>query len=328
MKLLIETPARLHLGLIDMNGNLGRMYGSLGVAIDRPNVVLEAELLPSGAEGGAVQVEGLEAERVDAMARRFQQHYPCRAPVRLRLKGGIPPHVGLGSGTQLALAVGAVLARLAGADLEPPAIAEAMGRGTHSGVGIAAFQGGGFILDGGHALAGADHKAPPVLVQRPFPEAWRWVVVVPGAPPGISGASEDHAFQTLPPAPQGLVEQVCRRLVMQLLPALIEQDIISFGEALTAIQQLVGDSFAAIQGGRYANTLSSDLIAYLLARGAHGAGQSSWGPAVYALARDDRHAASLLESAQDYLAHSGHGEAHLARAASHGAQIRVLNPTA
>jgi beta-RFAP synthase len=296
------------------------------VAIDRPNIVLEAELLPSGAEDGTLKVEGLEAERVAACARRFRERYPSGAPARLCLKGGIPPHVGLGSGTQLALAVGAVLARLGAVTVGPPALAQAMGRGTHSGVGIAAFQGGGFILDGGHALAGADHKAPPVLVQCAFPEAWRWVVVVPGAPPGISGAYEERAFRTLPPAPQGLVEQVCRRLVMQLLPALVEQDIVAFGEALTAIQQLVGDSFAAIQGGRFANTLSSDLIAYLLAHGAHGAGQSSWGPAVYALARDDRHGAGLLEAAQDYLASAGRGEAHLARAANHGAQIRVLDP--
>ena len=43
MKVLVKTPARLHLGLIDMNGDLGRMFGGLGVAIDHPNVIIEAK---------------------------------------------------------------------------------------------------------------------------------------------------------------------------------------------------------------------------------------------------------------------------------------------
>ncbi len=43
MKVIVKTPARLHLGLIDMNGDLGRMFGGLGVGIDHPNVIVEAQ---------------------------------------------------------------------------------------------------------------------------------------------------------------------------------------------------------------------------------------------------------------------------------------------
>ena len=43
MKVLVKTPARLHLGLIDMNGDLGRMFGGLGVGIDHPNIIVEVQ---------------------------------------------------------------------------------------------------------------------------------------------------------------------------------------------------------------------------------------------------------------------------------------------
>ncbi len=42
MKIVVKTPARLHLGMLDLNGELGRRFGSIGVAISRPNVVVEA----------------------------------------------------------------------------------------------------------------------------------------------------------------------------------------------------------------------------------------------------------------------------------------------
>ena len=43
MKIYVRTPARLHLGLIDLGGELGRVFGGIGVAINFPNVILEAE---------------------------------------------------------------------------------------------------------------------------------------------------------------------------------------------------------------------------------------------------------------------------------------------
>ena len=43
MKIYVRTPARLHLGLIDLGGELGRVFGGIGVAINCPNVILEAE---------------------------------------------------------------------------------------------------------------------------------------------------------------------------------------------------------------------------------------------------------------------------------------------
>ena len=46
MKVRVEAPARLHLGMLAVAGDEGRRFGGLGVSVARPAVVLEAE--PAG----------------------------------------------------------------------------------------------------------------------------------------------------------------------------------------------------------------------------------------------------------------------------------------
>jgi beta-ribofuranosylaminobenzene 5'-phosphate synthase len=323
----IKTPARLHLGLLDTNGNLGRLYGSIGVAIKQPNIVLIA----SPAE--SLEVEGLEPERVSTFARQFLNRYPILSGAHLSLKSNIPSHIGLGSGTQLALAVGTALARLGNLKLSLEEIALAMGRGVHSGIGINTFRKGGFVLDGGHRinrpgsrsspLTPDERAVPPVLFQRPVPQDWFFVIVVPETDPGLSGEKELDAFRKLPEMPPSHVEKVSRLVLMKMLPALVEKDIISFGEALTEVQRLVGESFAGIQGGHFANPLSEQIINFLLERGAAGAGQSSWGPTVYGLVNGKEAASLLSNEAEKYLNSIGCGQSFYVQPDNHGARVHV-----
>ena len=321
MAVTIRAPARLHLGLLDMNGGLGRLYGSIGVAIEGANVVLEASWQNAG-EVNELVVDGLEQERVTTYAKYFLERHALPGKVHLNLRASIPAHVGLGSGTQLALAVSAALTHLSGLKLSVTELGLTMKRGVHSGIGIATFQHGGFVVDGGHPIAGSRQSVPPVIFHHPVPEDWFFVIAIPKARPGLSGDDEQSAFQTLPPAPAPLVEKICRLLVMKMLPALVEHDIVQFGQALTQIQQLVGDSFAAAQGGQYASTLSGRVIAHMLERGAQGAGQSSWGPAVYALTRGEKQAQLIEAEVQEFLKPHGGGDVFHTRADNHGARIK------
>lgn len=325
----IETPARLHLGLLDTNGGLGRLYGSIGVAIQKPNIALQA----APAEG--LIVEGLESERIAIFARRFLDRYPIPGGAHLSLKEHIPNHVGLGSGTQLALAVGSALAQLGGWELSPQEIAMATGRGTHSGIGIAAFQSGGFVLDGGHRTAAPGDRGgslvseekwevPPVLMRHPFPDNWWFVVAIPEVEAGISGESENTAFRTLPRAPESLVERISWLILMKLLPSLVEQDITNFGQALTEIQNLVGDCFAAVQGGRFANTISHQLIRRMKEWGAEGSGQSSWGPAVYGLVQGEDQALQLVKAVQEFLSRKNGGQVFPVQGDNQGMRIKFV----
>jgi len=327
----VRTCARLHLGLLDNSGKHGRLYGSIGLAVDHPNLVLRAE------KSESLVIEGMETERVSIYAQRFIDRYGLPAGVHLNLLASIPAHVGLGSGTQIALAVGAALTRLAGLDLSMEEIALAGGRGVRSGIGIAAFQHGGFVLDGGHRiLPGLEsspeaqitrietNKVPPILFRHSVPKNWCFVTVIPGNAQGFSGEKENSAFLHLTrPGPQ-LVEKVSWLLLMKMLPSLVEDDIVGFGQALTEIQRMVGDCFSSVQGGSFSNPVSRKVIEFLLERGAVGAGQSSWGPAVYGLVRGNESARRLREEVQTFLAGLGGGQGFCVRPRNRGAIIRKI----
>ncbi len=165
MKVYVKTPSRLHLGLIDLNGDLGRMFGGLGVGIDHPNVIIEAQ---SSAD---FSVTGHEAELVAALAKRFFNAYPAQPHVHIDVKAVIPAHVGLSSGTQLSLAIATALARLFNVKASIQELTVAMGRARRTGVGTAIFEKGGFVVDGGRAIPspGVPAKFPPLIYRQPFP---------------------------------------------------------------------------------------------------------------------------------------------------------------
>jgi beta-ribofuranosylaminobenzene 5'-phosphate synthase len=327
----VTTCARLHLGLLDNNGEQGRLYGSIGLAVNRPHMVLRAE------PANELHVEGLEADRITTYAQRFIDRYSQPKGAHFSLVTSIPAHVGLGSGTQLGLAVGAALARMAGLPLSVPEIAVAVGRGVHSGIGIATFQHGGFVLDGGHRILVASHpgsidsqsrqieknSVPPLLFRHPMPKHWFFVMIIPETGPGFSGAKEQSAFLQLPVAPSSLVEKISWVLLMKMLPALVEDDIANFGQALTSIQNMVGDCFASVQGGRFATPILEKLVDFLLEKGAAGAGQSSWGPTVYGLVDGEERARKLAQEVRNYLTGFGGGSIFCVQAQNRGVQVRI-----
>lgn len=290
----VAAPARLHLGFLDLAGDLGRRFGSLGLALEE-----------IGTNVGVARAErfaatGPEAERVERHVRSMARHFGISERVAVTVSRAIPAHQGLGSGTALALAVGAAMARLAGLAVDPRTIARALGRGGRSGIGIAAFAEGGVLLDGGQAeggQAGGGKGVPPILARFDFPAAWRVILVGDSGFDGKHGAEEVAAFRRLPPYPRERAAESCRRVLMQALPALAEGDVRGFGAAVTALQQAVGDHFAPAQGGRFASPAVAAALAWLESRGAAGIGQSSWGPTGFALLGDAAAAERLAAEA-------------------------------
>jgi beta-RFAP synthase len=273
----VEAPARLHLGMLSVAGAGGRRFGGLGVSVSRPAVVIEAE------PADELRVDGPEQERALAVARRCRDALGLPGEAHLRVVEAIPPHVGLGSGTKLALAVAQALATLHGRTVDAPALAHAAGRAARSAVGMWTFALGGLVVEGG-VRDGAE-RAAPLLMRHAMPEAWRVVLVVPKADPGLSGPAEAQAFRRLVPS-DDRAAAIAQLVLTSLLPGLVERDLEEFGAALTGVQRLVGDAFAPVQGGRF-HPRAAGLVEALLRGGAAGAGQSSWGPAVYGIVGSD-----------------------------------------
>jgi beta-ribofuranosylaminobenzene 5'-phosphate synthase len=274
-RVFVEAPARLHFGVLDLRGRLGRCFGGLGAAIPSPSLLLEGSLAES------TTAEGPDAERAIEFAGRFLAYHRLPGGIHLTVHRSIPSHVGLGSGTQLGLAVARALAELHGLGTDPVELARATARGKRSAIGTWTFARGGFIVEGGRK-PGTEEVAP-LLARFPIPDSWHCVVAVPSGRSGLSGDAEARAFEELPSPPDREVERVSHLVLMQLLPALVEADLPSFGQALSAVQRITGAWFAAQQGGVFAPGETEQLIASMAGWGAAGVGQSSWGPAAYGL---------------------------------------------
>jgi beta-RFAP synthase len=261
------------MGMLAVAGDGGRRFGGLGVSVTRPAVILEAQ------PADELSAEGADAERALTFARRCHDALGLPGGAHLRIVDAIPPHVGLGSGTKLALAVARALAALHGRAVDAPALAQAAGRAARSAVGMWTFALGGLVVEGG-VPPGAERPAP-LLMRHAMPDEWRIVLVVPKAVPGLSGVAEAQAFGRLVPSAERSAA-IAQLVLTSLLPALVERELEEFGTALTRVQQLVGDAFAPVQGGRF-HPRAGALVEALLRGGAAGAGQSSWGPTVYGI---------------------------------------------
>ena len=298
----VETAARLHFGLLDLGGALGRLFGGIGTAAPGPT------LLVSARPADTLDVSGDDAARAGEFARRFlsgERGASDRAPqgARIRVHRSLPPHAGLGSGTQLALAVARALAELHGIAVGAAGLAQAVGRARRSAIGTWTFDGGGLVVEGGRRSSG--DCVAPLLTRLPFPAAWRCVVAVPDSAAGMNGGAEESAFARLPPPPAQDAERVAHLVLMALLPALAEADLATFGSTLTAIQAINGRWFAPVQGGTFAPGPSEEIVRRMTEWGAAGVGQSSWGPTVYGIVAGEDHAARLADQVRTLLSGSG-----------------------
>jgi beta-RFAP synthase len=313
----VDVPARLQMGLLDLRGDLGRIFGGLGAALLEPRVEVEV------AHAAALSAAGPDAERAAGFALRFLRHHGLPPRGVVRVLRAIPPHAGLGSGTRLALAVARGLAELHGLPTDVGSLVSAVARAARSGVGAWTFQAGGLVLDGGHPIGDACRAGavPPLLFQRALPASWRCVVLLPHARPGLSGDEERRAFERLPRPTEEVSGRIARLVLVGILPAAAEGDLAAFGRALTELQRRVGEVFAPVQGSPFASVDAAALIARLLDAGAAGAGQSSWGPTVYGIVDGDDAARRLEARAREWL--GGRGRTFATAFDAAGARVHV-----
>ncbi|MEN6342782.1 MAG: beta-ribofuranosylaminobenzene 5'-phosphate synthase [Methanospirillum sp.] len=319
---VVEAPARLHLGLIDLHGGIGRIDGGIGITLMDPTLVLEAARSSTlTITGGGEEVRA----RVRDAARRVLDHLGGRGGAAIRIRKSISRHVGLGSGTQAALAAGAAISRLYGSTLTTRELARIVGRGGTSGIGTAAFESGGLVLDGGHSFgpfaekreyrpSAASGGVPPapVTARLPFPDDWRIVLAIPRGGRTVGGAREVDLFREHCPVPIDEVRQICHEVVMRLLPGVAGHDLEVFA---TAVNDLQGLGFKRVEVDLQ-EPVVRDLIAGLREAGAACAGLSSFGPTVYAVTDGDP--GGIVRAAKALLVDGG-GEIIVTRGRNYGA---------
>jgi beta-RFAP synthase len=290
----VATSARLHFGFLDPSGRGKRPFGSFGLAIDRPQTRLTLKRAPK------VTVTGADCARAEPYLRAIAANFAKGSGYHLHLDAVIPAHAGLGSGTQLALAIGSAVATLEGLPLDLRDIASRLDRGKRSGIGIGTFGEGGAVLDGGPGK----ESLPPILCRLPFPRDWRVLLIFDPDCTGLYGAKEIEAFSELPDFPETETAELCRRVLLGALPALAERDFDAFCDAIGSLQKCMGAYFAPLQGGPYVSAGVAGVLAWLARQGIAGIGQSSWGPTGFAFAPSEAEAERLLRAARQRAAGS------------------------
>ena len=290
----VSAPARLHLGFVDLGGSLGRKFISAGLSIEGfKTTVTVSPATKFSANGPA-------SERALDYARSLFEKLNLNGACHVEVHSLVPMHAGLGSGTQLALAVGAAIVKMMQVDIEVDEIAYLLGRGARSGIGVAAFKHGGMIIDGGR---GKNTRVPPTLAHHAFPETWRTLLILDQSDAGLHGTHEADAFSTLPEFSDQCAANLSRQVLTRILPGIVEKDVREFGLGVREIQQRIGDYFAPAQGGRYTSKAVAEVIEYLIEKDIPGVGQSSWGPTGFAFVDSETNAHAMLRQVQQKFAH-------------------------
>ncbi len=286
-KILVQAPARLHFGLFSF-GNTGRQFGGAGVMVERPSVKVEF------CESDRFSVEGECAACVEQGAQSWAAATGASSMPACRVTVLSAPrrHVGLGSGTQLALSIAAGLN--AWHQLSHPSAAELArlsGRGRRSAIGTYGFLRGGFIVESGKLVS---DELAPLQSRLEFPREWRFVLVCAGGTAGLHGPPERKAFEALAPVSLETRRALLEEVEGNMIPALERKDCVAFGESLFRFGYQAGACFAAVQGGPYNGERVAALVDEIRALGVAGVGQSSWGPTLFCLLPDQQAAESLV----------------------------------
>ncbi|MFX0029267.1 MAG: beta-ribofuranosylaminobenzene 5'-phosphate synthase [Candidatus Hermodarchaeota archaeon] len=331
----ITTPCRIHLSLIDENGYTGRVDGGIGFMLDRPNVVLEVS---NCADEFKIETHKYYRESIEVIneiaSKVFKTFNISNKNFHFKLKRYFPSHVGLGSKTQLSLAIACAITKLKSLNrLSTEQLTQLVGRGGTSGIGWRGFETGGFILDGGHEFGKGKEKEtflpssaattvnPALTISRHnIPENWRFVLIIPNVKKGAYGDEEVRVFQNYAPIPKDEVNEVSHQILMKIIPNLIKNNLKGFGEGLKRIQSL---GFKKIEIDLQHDVVKS-LLRFFDDYGLKAYGMSSFGPSVVGIVESDAEADDLLKAVQKNQKNGG-GHIYICKPNNTGAKIEYID---
>jgi beta-ribofuranosylaminobenzene 5'-phosphate synthase len=317
MKIRITAPAHLHAGNMDLNGSMGRLYGTVGFAVENPRVVIEIE-----------KSESVEAN--DPVAERFAKTVANSfgfGGFRVTVKERFPEYTGLGYVTTLGISVGIGAARLHGINCSAEEIALKIRRGLVTALGLYACKLGGFIVEGGFRKGMVERSVPPLIFRGEIPENWIFVIAVPEAPrrriAELRIRSEERILLQEVSMNAEDASYLSRLVLMKMIPSFVERDLAAFGEAITEFNRRLGFIWERYQKGLYCDPLVERGIEIMLEH-AYGACQSSWGPAFYAITDSEDKARRLADKIRDFLSFHGGGDVFVTRGNNRGLEVVEL----
>ncbi len=317
----VNAGSRLHFGLLCGAPDSGWHYGGIGLMVDQPAWSLRVSV--SNGTTDIFDTSAAVSERLKNLLADFRNGYDSLPAVRVSTSTEVGFHSGLGSGTQLTLAVGTALLLLSGRP-RPASVAElaaAFGRSRRSAIGTYGFDRGGFIVDHGKSADGNQISMERIR----FPDAWRFVIVTPPQNVGLSGDTEEAFFRNQQYLSASTIQLVESLINAQISPAVANGDFDSFRDSLAAYGDLVGSYYGPTQGGIYSSDAIQELADWLKQQGVSGAVQSSWGPSACIPASSQEHANEIADRIRSCPSQTTF-DVQIARGLNTGATIRTAAP--
>ena len=267
----IDSPARLHLGFMELNDSNPRVFGSIGLAIT--NFKFKQTIQLNKDFDVICHNTGIKL-RIEEIIKLFSKNYKIKK-CRLSVSDFIPLHKGLGSGTQVSLCTGFLLSSFNNLNLSIENISKFLGRGQRSGVGVETFKSGGFIIDTGKQKSSI--SPPQKLIDIKWPKDWQIILITNTNVSGLHGKKESKEFTKLKNVSSNFAKENCFNLLMKVIPGLLENDFYTFANGIQKIQENMSEIFYGNKN-KFSNHNISKIFKFVREKKYIGFGQSSWGP--------------------------------------------------
>ncbi len=248
-----------------------------------------------------LKISGLHADLTERLIKRLEPHLQTTyrefhdlhsLPIHVQIENSAHRHAGFGTGTQIAFAVAAAVFHSLDMPLpDVKTLARLMDRGLRSAIGSYGFYRGGCIVDRGKT---AREPVSELETRLDFPTSWPVILIRPREKSGLNGQFESEAFEKLCGDTSANRERLVRLCRESLVPAVIRDDYDAFAETLFEFNRISGEYFAGFQQGVYNGTVCSQIVKDVRRFGVAAAGQSSWGPCIFAIASHDVQARELV----------------------------------
>ena len=276
----IIAPARLHFGFLNLGGNKTISLGGIGVTINKFNTIINIK------KNNQLVITGNNSDKALSFVKTFCKKNKIKSNYLININKSIPEHIGLGSGTQLALSIGMALSKLNNLSLNITKIGKILERGSRSKIGIESFTRGGFLID-----LGVKKNFSQVFEQLKFPNEWK-ILLIQNKNKGLYGDTEQKAFKKLQKLSSKKVS-LHHLALNKIYPSILKKNFKEFSKSITEMQNYMGKYFYSMQGGNFSDNLVSKVINFLKKEKILGYGQTSWGPTGFAFLADNKKAKKI-----------------------------------
>ena len=266
----IIAPARLHFGFLELNNN-SSAFGGIGLSIDKFNTKITVK------KNIGAKFEDKALDKASFFLKKFCKKNKIKSNFFLNIEKATPPHIGLGSGTQLALSIGSAISQLNNINLDLEKIAKILNRSLRSNIGLINFKHGGFLID-----LKIKNKFFSNINKVFFPEDWK-IILIKDTKQGLHGKNEMDAFKKIRSFPKINHIKLTDLVLFQIYPSLIENNFNEFSKAISKLQNIMGKYFNIFQNGMFSSSEVSNVLNFLRKENISGYGQTSWGPTGFAL---------------------------------------------